>query len=242
MRAVILTALLFIVALILEYFNYIYFHTFIESATIIISFIIFTQCFRGKFYSSFFTIVGSGYLSVGAFDLMHTLSYQGMGLLNGGANAATQFWLLARLTEALTYMLAIIFSGRQVNYIITLGLSVVLTVLGIFSVYTGFFPAAYIRGVGLTPFKINAEYVVIVLLFFSLVNIYRLRDNFDYKDSLLLSLALGLTIISEYLFTLYDNVYGIVNATGHILKFISFMLVGVVFIPSLKSFLKGKKN
>jgi len=46
---------------------------------------------------------------------------------------------------------------------------------------------------------------------------------------MIIIISMTMTVISEYLFTLYNDVYGIMNATGHIFKFFSFVMLLIAF-------------
>src|SRR5690606_3215200 len=68
------------------------------------------------------------------------------------------------------------------------------------------FPAAYIEGSGLTPFKILSEYITSFILFCSLILLYINRERFDNKVIRLLAASIILTIFGELSFTLYTHV------------------------------------
>lgn len=225
--------LLSIFTLLLRFFGYLPFHIVVELSSILIGYYIFIFAYKVRNYehSGFFVIVGSFYLAVSSFDILHTLSYKGMGLLNvNELNVATQFWVIARLTESFGYLFGIIFSGRRIP--LKLPLFISFSIFLIFSwmiLYTPFFPDALHAETGLTDFKISAEYTVIAILMLSLATLFRLSNNFDFKGYLLLVIALVITCISEFSFTLYNDVYGIMNMAGHVLKAISFYIMLFAF-------------
>ncbi len=133
---------------------------------------------------------------MGAIDLVHTLSYKGMGAFpNLGSNLPTQLWIIARYLES----------------------------TGLF--VSTFFPICYTEGSGLTVFKIASEYAIVSFLAFSLVRMYQERFLLERYVFLLVCFAIVLTASSELSFTLYNDVYGAFNMLGHLLKLISFYLI-----------------
>ena len=90
--------------------------------------------------------------------------------------------------------------------------------------YFQIFPACYIEGAGLTPFKIGSEYVIIAFFLTAFI-IYTVSfpGSGKIRRFMLLSIASG--IFAEFFFTLYISVYGIPNFAGHILKILSFYFI-----------------
>lgn len=91
--------------------------------------------------------------------------------------------------------------------------------------YWNIFPECYIEGVGLTPFKINSEYVISLIPFSALIIMYRRRTKFDGEVIRWLSISIILTIFSELAFTFYMSTYGFSNLIGHLFKIIAFFLI-----------------
>ena len=190
----------------------------------------------GRTGNRVFFLLGSGYLWVAALDTLHTLAYQGMNVLpDSGANTATQLWLAARYLEALVLLSLPFAADRAMDrnvYFVAIGAPACLAAMAILS---GHFPDAFLPDIGLTPFKIGAEYIVCGL--FALA-VWRFHRNRDQLQTLYwpLVVASGLTIASEFAFTLYVDVHGMSNVAGHALKLASFyvLFVGVVDIGLTK--------
>jgi len=87
------------------------------------------------------------------------------------------------------------------------------------------FPACYVEGVGLTPFKKISEYIISLILLASIILLLRYRREFDPGVLRLLVWSIVLTIGAELAFTFYVSVYGFSNLVGHVLKIISFYLI-----------------
>jgi hypothetical protein len=145
-------------------------------------------------------------------------------------NVATQFWVVARLTEASGYVFAILYSRRKISFKLVFTSALAYVILFTYIIlFTNRFPDALLVETGLTNFKIYAEYSVIGMIIVSLTLVFRLRNNFDFNGYLLLVISLVITALSEFSFTLYSDVYGIMNMLGHILKAISFYIMFFAF-------------
>ncbi|GAA0592836.1 MASE3 domain-containing protein [Caenispirillum bisanense] len=170
--------------------------------------------------------VGAGYFWVALLDLMHMLLYQGMNLHPlGGANASTQFWLAGRVVEALVLVTLPLLLDRRAAGQWAFGIYGALAIASYGLIVEGRFPTAYVDGAGLTPFKIGTEYAVIVLLAGGLVLLRRIRHRLDDEVVRPLVASILCTMAAELMFTLYVDVFGIVNAAGHILKFWSYWFI-----------------
>lgn len=214
-------------------YNYLLFHSLVEMFSVFVACGIFVVAWHTRELSSnsYILLLGFGYLSAGMLDLLHTLSYSGMGVLPvATANVPTQLWIQARSVEALCLLLAPLAIRRRIHVSIPLLVCVCSTVGPLWITFaTNLFPACYIEGEGLTPFKRGSEYVICaVLLCAAAVHYARRRD----LDPGVLKPMLGsivLTVLAELAFTRYFSVDGPANAVGHLLKMASFVpIYGVV--------------
>ncbi|TFF87772.1 MAG: histidine kinase, partial [Promethearchaeota archaeon] len=100
----VISSLLFIGIAVTVFYNYLLFHVLAEIFSIIILSGIFLVAWNTKEYSesSFFLILGISSAFIGFFDLLHTLSYKGMGFFFSGSNLATQLWIASRYIQALS--------------------------------------------------------------------------------------------------------------------------------------------
>ena len=67
----------------------------------------------------------------------------------------------------------------------------------------------FIEGLGLTPFKIVSEYLVIAAVIAGSLLLARERDKIDNSLFRVLIGAAGATVVSEFCFTLYHDVYAV---------------------------------
>lgn len=215
--------------------SFLLFHTITEIFSIVIAFTIFVIGWHTRKYteSVFFVRYGIAALFVGFIDLLHTLSYEGMGIfIYYDGNLPTQLWILARYIQSISFIIALIpFTFEKSHYYLMIFYASI-TIIFVFSIFYGVFPDCYITGIGLTPFKIISEYIITLFLSISLILLYLQKDNYSKDISLLIALSLITTIISEVAFTLYVSLYGISNFIGHIFKIFSFFFiyVGVIQI------------
>lgn len=238
---------IFLGGYLLQEANYLLFHSLAEMVSIVIAsgvFII-TWNSRKRIANNFVMIIGVSYGSIATLDLIHSLSYAGMGVFPGyGANLPTELWIGARFVEALSLVVGAIFVAKstlsdRVSFgqdlksdLLLLSSYGIITALVLGSIFRGVFPDAYIEGVGLTQFKILSEYVIIGLLVIALGLLYQNRDVFEKRIFRYLGVAIVLTIGAEFMFTLYLSVYGISNMLGHLLKLSSFYFIYVAVIKT----------
>ncbi|MHA1376697.1 MAG: MASE3 domain-containing protein [Promethearchaeota archaeon] len=209
-------------------YSFLLFHSIIEIISIVISGGVFLIGWHSRKYmnSSFFLVLGISFLFISIIDLIHTLAYSGMGIfLEFDANLPTQLWIVARYWQALSYLFASMVIKKKIkaNYLFP---SYIIIILILFTtIFQGFFPVCYIEGSGLTPFKIVSEYVIDIILFGTLIMLYKHRDEFAQKIFLLIVISIIATMISELAFTFYISVFGFSNFIGHIFKIIAFFFV-----------------
>ncbi len=208
--------------------NYILFHTLVEMFSIVIACGVFVISWNTRRIvdNSYFLFIGIASLFVGAVDLLHTLTYKGIGIIPGtGPNLPTQLWVVARYLQSISLLAAPCFIGRRLRAGLTATLFLAVTALLLAAVFGGFFPDCFIEGQGLTPFKKTSEYLMGLMLAASLILIRGKADSFEKGVLRLVSAGITSFIASELFFTLYSDVYGISNMTGHFLKFIGFLFV-----------------
>lgn len=214
-------------------YSYLLFHVLVELGSIIVGVMALVVATAARRFTrnhfAHYISIGLGWCA--AVDLLHMLSYHGMSLLPvNEANVATQFWIIARFLQALVMVSAPLFFYRALrvrDVHLAFGLYVALaTVL----VAAGIFPAAYVEGEGLTPFKINAEYLIILIFTAAALLIVHWRERLTPLLRFCLLAALVAMIVSEFAFTRYASVYGAANAAGHVLKVFAywFLFVGLV--------------
>lgn len=218
-------------------YSYTLFHSLVETFTSVVALGMFVIAWASRryIYNNFLLIIGVGYFFIGGLDLLHMLSYKGMGIFNPESemNLSTQLWIAARYMEAIAFIAAFLFftdqksrsvKQKNVGKVFFAFLSIfILALLSIF--YWKNFPTVYVEGMGMTSFKKISEYVICIFFVFSMFLLYRKRSLFDREIGGFLFISLGTKIASEIYFTEYVSILDFSNAAGHLLKFISFLLL-----------------
>jgi len=209
--------------------SFLLFHVLIEIFSVVVAFAIFMFAWntRDKIHNGSLILLGAAYLWIGAVDLLHTVSYKGMGVLpTAGADTATQLWIIARYIESATLAAAPLLAGRRIPMPRAILGYAGLFILAMAVIFVWpVFPTCYVEGQGLTPFKKISEYVIAGILLAGLGTLGVRRPYFESGVFRLLMASILLTIVSELLFTFYIDVYGLSNLVGHLCKLGSFWLI-----------------
>jgi two-component system, cell cycle sensor histidine kinase and response regulator CckA len=217
--------------------NYLLFHGLAELFAVAVAWSVFFLLWntRRLEQNDALLLLGIAYFSVGFIDLVHTLSYKGMGIFvdDLAANHATQLWIAARGLEAVSLLLFPLLLGRRIRTWPVFCAYTGITALLLASIFTwNLFPACYIEGVGLTGFKVGTEYVICLTLVLAMGLLFKKRELLDPAVARLMIAAMALTIAEELAFTLYTDVYGLMNLAGHLLKIVSFFLIYLALVRS----------
>lgn len=216
--------------------NYLLFHTLAELFSIVIAGCIFMFAWtsRRMLANDYLLFIGIAYLFIAGLDLLHTLSYKGMGVLDvDEANVATQLWIAARYLESLTLLAGPVFLARRLRPALAfIGFSLVLALIIGAIFYWELFPDCFVAGQGLTLFKIVSEYVICLLLLAAGGFLLYLRRYFEARVLRILVAAILFTVFAELSFTTYVSVYGWANFTGHLLKITSYYLIYLAIIET----------
>jgi signal transduction histidine kinase len=226
----VLVALLIGVGLYLtSLYSFLLFHTLAEFFSIIIAGTVFVLAWnaRGYISSGYLLFIGISFLFVGIIDTVHTLAYSGMGvLLEFDANLPTQLWIAGRYMQSLSFLAAFFFIRRQVRASTLIAIFTTITTLIFVSVLKwNIFPTAFIEGVGLTPFKIYSEYVIIALLAASIFFLHKNKAAFEPDVRRYLVAALIFSMLAELAFTFYIDIYDLSNLIGHYFKIAAFFFI-----------------
>ncbi|MBM3157708.1 MAG: PAS domain S-box protein, partial [Chloroflexi bacterium] len=210
-------------------YNFLLFHTLAEIFSVIVAFAIFVLAWNSKRFidNNYLLIIGISYLFVAIIDLLHTLSYKGMGVFpDYDADLPTQLWIAGRYVQSISLLVAPLLIGRKLNAnYIFLGYLIAISLL-LASIFAWqVFPVCFVEGVGLTPFKKISEYVISAILLVAIYFLFLRRNKFDKNVLRLLAASIIMTIGSEMFFTFYTGVYDIFNIIGHFLKIVAFYLI-----------------
>jgi PAS domain-containing protein len=214
---------------VVSFYNYLLFHSLVEVFTVTVAWSVFFLAWNGRRFleSHYILLIGISALFVGVIDLFHALAYKGAGIMSsGGANHATQFWVAARGVQSLSFLVGLLFLRRKLNHRIAVAAYAAVVIPLIAAIVRGgIFPDCFVEGSGLTRFKVFSEYGIAVALMVSAALLYRGRSAVDRIVFTHLLGALALTIFSELAFSGYENVFGVTNTIGHLLRFAAFCLL-----------------
>ncbi|HIJ78424.1 MAG: hypothetical protein OEY01_04415 [Desulfobulbaceae bacterium] len=209
-------------------FNFLVFHSLAEVFSVVIACGVFMFAWntRKLTENDFFLFLGIAFLFVGSLDLLHALSYKGMGVFVGfGANLPTQLWIVARYLQAVSFLIAPLFLTRRLNFRVAFVGYFIIWASALYAVFSGAFPDCFVEGVGLTPFKKISEYLISGVLVSAYLLLYKNRLKLDFNTYRLVVFSIILTIVSEVAFTFYVSVYGLSNLVGHLFKIVAFYLI-----------------
>ncbi len=215
--------------------TYLVFHNITEFFSVMVSLSIFGIGWysfdQSKNHNALF--ISTAFLAVGLIDFMHALSFPGTPafVTPSSTNKGILFWLSARLISAGTFLISAFISPGTSSRWISKPILLISALILTGSVFYGAIyneanlPAMFIEGKGLTPLKIQLEYITITLFALSLIAYwYRFSKTGD-RILLVYMVALILTIFSELSFTLYKSAYDSYNMLGHVYKVIAFFLI-----------------
>jgi PAS domain S-box-containing protein len=209
-------------------------HTILEFLSMAVCLQVFVISLRPSRHVGFGeSLIGPGLLVVGLLDLGHALSYQGMPdfVSPSGPEKAIDFWLAARLSAAVTLLLAAIFWHRQADRPLLRRLLVALLFafcgLSYWAVlwHQELLPRTFISGQGLTALKIGAEYTIAGIHLASLALFLSPGLRQTGKTAAWLGAAVWIMALSELFFTLYASVTDLYNLLGHLYKVVAYGII-----------------
>ncbi len=208
--------------------SYLLFHSLAELFAIVVSAGVFIILWNSRKFvqNQYLLILGVASLAVGVLDMMHLLTYKGMGVLpNVSIDVPTQLWVAARGLQAITLVIAPAFFRKKLNMGLLLSAWAVAISLTLATImWWQVFPKC-LGADGLTTFKIIAEYVISGLFVIALLLLRRNAERFQPHLLRVLSWSIGITVLSELCFTLYADPYGPYNLLGHYLRILAAYLL-----------------
>ncbi|WP_435621738.1 bifunctional diguanylate cyclase/phosphodiesterase [Anoxybacillus eryuanensis] len=174
--------------------------------------------------------IATTFLTVAFLDLLHTLTYKqmpGIIVADSSVQLSTSFWLAARMTQAIFLLLAFLLPDGPIQEKEKfLAFFVPFLYIGLVSVgivhAADSLPPLVIEGVGTTPFKNGIEYIITTLHVITIVVLIGQYKEKRLAPTLDVIAGFVFLFLSELIFTLYRNVYDVLNIFGHIYKVIGF--------------------
>ena len=223
--------LLFLFLYSIQSYNYLLFHSLAEVISAFSSFLIFVivlSVWQHLENNNYLCFLGIAFFFTGLIDVLHLLAFTGMSIFNEfDENLPIQLWILARYTEALALLIAtmLIKKNYSINKYLLFFTYTLIVGFGFATIfYWRIFPVCFIEGEGLTPFKINSEYIICIIFTMSMFMMIKRRKFFNSEIIRLVLLSIFFQIITELAFTTYLSPYAFANFIGHYFKILSVLL------------------
>jgi diguanylate cyclase (GGDEF)-like protein/PAS domain S-box-containing protein len=223
------------------------FQTGVEMLAVVVAALIFAVGWNTFMLSRAINVVliSCAFLAVAMLDFGHVMSYQGMPdfVTPGSTAKSISFWLAARLIAATSLFAAVSISWkpfktyRTCYFIAAFCTLYTVLVYVLILFYPAVLPKTFVTGVGLTPFKVGAEYFIVLLHLSSAVMLLlfmgnRLPDNGFTRN---LFVALCILVFSEISISLFSNTSDIFNLLGHLYKVLAyFFLYKAILLVSVR--------
>jgi signal transduction histidine kinase len=222
-------------------YDYLFFHNIVETLSIAITVCVFVLVWNSRAFieNGYLEFIGISFLFIAILTFMHAMAYFGMGVFKGyGRDLPTQLWIILSYMQSLSYLIALPFAQKKLNYAATITTFSLVTAGSIASVFLGLFPSCFIDGQGLTAFKIISEYLIVAIYGVAIYGLSEKQNHFDKKVFNLLIVSMAANIAAGISFTLYNDVYGLTNMFGHLLRVVSFYSVykGIIEIGLKKPY------
>lgn len=203
--------------------NFLLFHTLAELFSIVVGFaaVVVAWYSRDWVGRNYLLLLGLGQFFVGGIDILHTLSYKGVGVIDArDGNLPVQFWLAGRVFEASCFLVAVWAPQRRYGERWLVGVLSVLAAALVAAIFADLLPAAFIPGSGVTPFKTGIEFAV-VGVYGAVLTLLRRRSG-DYDPSIYALLCLSVTakLATELCFAWYIDMFGLTHLIGHLAKIV----------------------
>ncbi|MCG7199735.1 EAL domain-containing protein [Marinobacter pelagius] len=208
--------------------DYLLFHTLVEMIRIVVLAGLFALAWHTRHWASnsFLGVIGTAAIFVASLELLHTLSYKGIGIFPGDdGNLPTQLWVAFRYLEAVAFLIGIMAVRWHISLIPPFVVFGTATLILATAVFFGMFPDSYLEGAGLTRFKVTSEYIIAGLFAVSMLLLYRQRKRFAPPVLYLIETSLVFNILATLTLTQYVSVYGFANELGHYLLLVSAYLI-----------------
>lgn len=210
-------------------------HVLFETFSIVIAMLVFAVGWNShsRNLSGNLVLLACVFFVVGWLDLLHTLSYIGMPefITPNDSEKHLNFWLVARvLATGGLFVIAIRtwrpFASDLTRYLLLSGLlSVAVLVYWLVLYHQNILPHTFIPGQGLTPLKVDLEYLFIAVNLVTAALFWKkMREPQTFNAALLFG-AVCIMAMSEFFFTLYTTMTGLYNVLGHVYKVIAYLFI-----------------
>lgn len=231
--------------LIVPRIHYIPLHTVMELVSVFAAFLVFATIWHtpSREISGSLVFLAVSLLASGWLDIAHTLSLTGMPdfITPSSPTKSILFWLAARFMVA-SNLLAYSFFPNFPPYsnfkrflILALYCVINLIIFWIIVFHETALPVTFVDGIGVTPFKVVAEYSIVVIFAVAAWRIFQLAKRMRDEATALLFGAASTALLSELILTDYMVSNSAQHIVAHILKIVTYVLVyRALFVGSIK--------
>jgi len=211
-----------------SFFNYLLFHSLYKMFIIGVSLGIFFIAWNAqdKLETAFFLIIGESYLFVSFIEVLHILSYKGMGVFTGNdVNLPSQLWIASGYFLSSSFLFATFFTQKKINPNKSMLAFFIVTTIVVSMIFQGVFPNCYIENVGLTSFAKISECVICLIYCVIIWRLHCLKQNFSLIVWRTFGWGILFTIASHMSLIVFVDVYGCSNMASHCFQIISFFCI-----------------
>lgn len=213
-------------------------HILAELIPVILLFALFVLVWSTRLMSgnNFLLFLACGYFWIGSLGFIHILTYIELNIFTGfSIELPTQNWIGIRFLEAMLLLIAPFAAQKMFNSyqlftvfgIIFIGLTA--------SITFGYFPVTSIESAGLTTFKTNSGYLIILTFALAIFVLLRHGHAISIEEKIIIAMAITMTMCAELSFIFLIDIPGPENLAAHTFKLCSYWLIfQAVVITNLK--------
>jgi hypothetical protein len=228
LSSILLGAVVFCLLYLSRLYSYLLFHSLAELFAIVVAACVFMVIWNSRrlIENQYLLFLGIGSLFIAVIDLLHLLTYWGMGVLpDASADTATQLWLVGQGMQATALFIApAMFGRRAATRAWFLGWTALALAMTALIYATDIFPSC-LGADGPTTFKTIAEMTVSVALLLALLRLRRHAGRFQPNVLRTLSWYIGVAVFAETAFILAVDPYGPLSLLGHYLRIVGTYLL-----------------
>ncbi|MGE7927334.1 bifunctional diguanylate cyclase/phosphodiesterase [Lysinibacillus xylanilyticus] len=213
--------------------NYVTIHLMMEILIIVVTMSISIQTWLISPYilSNRFLYVGALFLTISFIEIAHTLTYRGMPffITESTPYLATWFYMLGRLLLSIGFLSMFFIKEKGIKLIYrwliySLPFVIIISCFSVLYAQSPILPPLMIEGEGPTVLKNTLQYTAVAL---QMVIMVLLLKNFKKAPKIIFLLLCSsiYLIMSDFLYTMYQDVYDIKNFVGHTFELGAFYLL-----------------
>ncbi len=223
--------------------NYVTIHLMMEILIIVVTMTISIQTWLISPFilSNRVLYIGALFLTISLIEMAHTLSYKGMPffITESTPYAATWFYIIGRLLLSIGFFVIFFIKEKEIGttyrwFIYSMPFIIIIICSMVIYAPTKILPSLMIEGEGPTSLKNTLQFIAVLFHLAIMVILFKYFKAAPKIVFLLLGSAIYF-IMSDYLFTIYRDVYDIKNFIGHILQLSAYyFLFRAIYFSSIE--------